>query len=95
MKVAYYKDETVAFNISKKDSGRTDVVYGVIGGMFANSLNKGLGFLLVQCEMECCKTLGGKICAGATSSNNIQSLRLHMKYGFDIVSSSYVLIKHK
>ena len=95
MEIAFLKDEPVAFNISQKDKNREGVVNGLIGGMYSESINKGLGFLLVQCEMECCRKLGGRICAGTTSSNNMQSLRLHMHFGFDITGSDYVLIRHK
>ena len=94
MEVAYFNGEPVAYNISQLDKNRNGVVYGILGGMFSESINKGLGFLLVSCEKECCHHLGGRICAGATSSNNLQSLRLHMHFGFDITSSDYVLIKH-
>ena len=94
MEVAFYNDEPIAFNISEEMVGRKGVVHGLLGGVFESALDKGLGFLLVDCEVDCCRSLGGKICAGATTSNNLSALRLHMRYGFEIVESNYVLVKH-
>lgn len=95
MEVSFFNDEPIAFNLSETMKERKGVVHGLLGGVFESVLDKGLGFLVVESEVECCRMLGGKICAGSTSSNNLPSLRLHMRYGFDIIESCYVLIKHK
>ena len=94
MEVAFYKDEPIAFNISKVEKERKGAVHGLLGGVYSDALNKGIGFLLVHSEVECCRSLGGTICAGSTTSNNLPALRLHMRYGFEIVNSDYVLIKN-
>ena len=93
--VAYYNDNPVAFNLSREDKERTGAFVGLLGGVFSEYLDKGMGFLLVHCETETCRRHGGKWCLGTTSSNNLPSLRLHMHYGFDITSIQYVLIKHQ
>ena len=95
MEIAYYKDLPVAFNVSRERKDRPGAFVGLMGGLFSEFLDKGLGFLLLQCEMETCRRNGGKWCLGTTSSNNMPSLRLHLHYGFDITCTQYVLVKHQ
>ena len=95
MEIAYYKGVPAAFNVSKEKKGRPGAYVGLIGGVFTEFIENGLGFLLVQCEVETCKKNGGQWCLGTTSSNNLPSLRLHLHYGFDVSSLEYVLIKHQ
>ncbi len=95
MEIAYYKEAPVAFNVSCEKNDRPGAFVGLMGGVFSSFLDKGMGFLLVHCEMEACMKNGGKWCIGTTSSNNISSLRLHLRYGFDITGTQYVLIRHQ
>ena len=95
MEIAYYKGEPFAFNISREEKDRPGAFLGLMGGMFSTFLNKGMGFLLVHCEIEACRKNGGKWYLGTTSSNNMPSLRLHLRYGFEITRTQYVLIKHQ
>ena len=94
MEAACYKGQPVAFNLSilKQERGLSD---GLIGGVFSEAKNMGLGFLVVELEMDLCRKLGGKICLGRVSSNNAAILRLHMQYGFEIRDIQYVLIRHQ
>ena len=93
MGVLYYKDQPVAFNISKqKKNGISD---GLLGGVFPEAVKKGLGFLIVHGENEICKLHGGKACTGRVSSNNLPILRLHLQYGYEIKKINYVLVKHQ
>ena len=93
MGVLYYKDQPIAFNLSKqKEHGISD---GLLGGVFPEAVNKGLGFLIVHGENEICKLHGGKTCIGRVSSNNLPILRLHTQYGYEIRRISYVLVKHQ
>lgn len=95
MEIAFYKGEPIAFNVSREMKERPGAFVGLMGGVFSQYMDSGMGFLLVHCEMEACKKNGGKWCLGTTSSNNMPSLRLHMRYGFDITCTQYVLIKHQ
>lgn len=94
MEVAFYKGQPAAFNLSilKQERGLSD---GLIGGVFSEAKNMGLGFLVVELEMDLCRKLGGNICLGRVSSNNAAILRLHMQYGFEISDIQYVLIRHQ
>lgn len=95
MEIACYKGEPFAFNVSREKKDRPGAFLGLMGGMFPEFLNKGMGFLLVHCEIEVCRKNGGKWCLGTTSSNNMPSLRLHLRYGFEMTHTQYVLIKHR
>ena len=93
MGILYYKNQPIAFNLShQRENGLSD---GLLGGVFPEAFNKGLGFLIVHGENEICKIHGGKICIGRVSSNNLPILRLHMQYRYEIRRISYVLVKHQ
>lgn len=94
LEITYYKGEPIAFNINSQpdDKGVCD---GLLGGVFAEALNRGLGFLVLYTELESCKSLGGKAVISTVSSNNLPILKLHIQYGFEIREMNYVMIKHQ
>ncbi len=92
--IAYYKNVPVAFNINSQPDDK-QICVGLMGGVFSEALDKGLGFLVLYTELESCKRLGGQFVISTVSSNNLPVLRLHMQYGFDIKEMQYVLIKHQ
>lgn len=94
LEIAYYKNEPVAFNINAQPDDKR-VCNGLLGGVFVEALNRGLGFLVLYTELESCKKLGGKAVISTVSSNNLPIMKLHMQYGFDIKEANYVLIKHQ
>ena len=95
MGVMYYKDTPVAFNLSKLAKGKMDTYDGILGGLLPEAAEKGLGFLVVYGEKEICKLNNGKYCIGRVSSNNMPILRLHLQFGYEIKSMTYVLVKHQ
>ncbi len=95
MGVMYYKDTPVAFNLSKPYKGKNDTYDGILGGVLPEYADKGLGFLVVYGENEICKLHGGRYCIGRVSSNNIPILRLHILFGYEVRSMTYVFIKHQ
>lgn len=91
--IAYYKDEPVAFGISKKiDENKYDAF---LGGVFKESANKGLGFMAIQANNEMIILNGGKTIVTHVSSNNLPILRLHMQFGYEIKDMQYILVKHE
>lgn len=94
MGVLYYKDELVAFNLSKPMADN-QIYDGIVGGLLPGKANHGLGFLVVHAENEICKYKHGKYCTTRVSTNNLPILRLHLSYGYDIKKMTYVLIKHQ
>ncbi len=94
VEIAFYDNIPVAFNVSCPVKDRKGVYDGLVGGVFSEASNKGLGFLVVQCELESCLKKNGNLCLARVSSNNLPILRLHMLYGYDIIGMNYVLTKH-
>lgn len=92
--VFYYKDQPVAFNLSKPLKDNKDIIDGILGGLLPEAENKGLGFLVVYGENEIRKFNNAKACIGRVSSNNLPILRLHLQFGYEVKSMSYVLTKH-
>ena len=94
LEIAYYKEEPIAFNINAQPDDKR-VCDGLLGGVFAEALDRGLGFLVLYTEVESCKRLGGKAVVSTVSSNNLPILKLHIQYGFEIREVNYVMIKHR
>jgi hypothetical protein len=94
LEVAFYKDTPVAFNINSQPDTK-QICYGLLGGVFGEAMDRGLGFLVLYTELESCRRLGGKTVISTVSSNNLPILRLHIQYGFHIKEMNYVLIKHQ
>ncbi len=95
MEIAYYKGLPTVFMLSKALKDDCNVYDGLIGGVFSEFANKGMGYLVTQCEIDICKKNGGKKCMTRVSSNNLPILRLYLQSGFEIRSLSYTLIKHQ
>ena len=94
LEIAYYKNSPVAFNFNALPDERK-ICDGLLGGVFSEALDKGLGFLVLYTELESCKKMGGKSVISTVSSNNLPILKLHTQFGFDIKEMKYVLIKHQ
>jgi hypothetical protein len=93
MAIGYYKDEPVAFGIN---GCVKDKLYdGLLGGVFSEASNKGLGFLSIYANLESIHEQGGIKLVTKISSNNVPILRLHMQYNYEIRDMNYILIKHQ
>jgi len=95
MGIIYYKDTPAAFNLAKEINGSSGVLDGILGGVLPEAARKGLGFLVVQCETEICRHYVASQYIAKASSNNMPILRLHLQFGYELRSMSYVLIKHQ
>ncbi len=92
--IAFYKDDPVAFNISSKPNEKK-ACNGLLGGVFPEALDRGLGFLVPFTQLESCKMMGGITAISSVSSNNPPILKIHNQYGYEIREMNYVLIKHQ
>ena len=90
--IVRYKDIKVGFDVCV-DKGN-GVVEAVLGGVFPEYENKGLGFAPIYLLLKSAQNTDVKKMVVTVSSNNMAILRLHEAFGFRIESMSYVLFKH-
>ena len=95
MGLIYYKDMPAAFNLAKEIKGSGGMLDGILGGVLPEAAQKGLGFLVVFGETEICRHFGAQQYLAKASSNNPPILRLHLQFGYELRSMSYVLVKHQ
>lgn len=92
MMLAKYKDSIVGFDILAEHN--SDVIEAFLGGVLPSYMNKSFGFMPLYLAIEAAKKLGYKKMITGISSNNLPILKLHEIFGFKIISTSYILIKH-
>jgi GNAT superfamily N-acetyltransferase len=92
LSISYYKEEPVAFSITKPAAN--GVCDGIMGGVFAEHRNRGLGFLAIEATNQTAEKYGAKKIQTKVSSNNLPILRLHVSGGYEIVHMEEVLVKH-
>ena len=92
LNIAYYKDQAVAFGISKMISEKRQDNF--LGGVLQAGENKGLGFLAIAANNDSAVKNGAMTVETKVSSNNLPILRLHMQYGYDIKKITYIFVKH-
>lgn len=87
-----YKEDTIGFETYKVDTdGRCT---NIIGGVFPEYNNKGLGFAPLYVELLSQKEKGVRKVHTAVSSNNVPVLKVHEMLGYKVDRMSYILIKH-
>lgn len=92
LSVAYYKNKMIAFALVKRIDDKS--FDAILGGLFPDARNSGLGFLSIYTGLESIKRLGGTIYETRVSSNNLPILKLHQLLGFSVDDISYILTKH-
>lgn len=93
LSATYYKDDLVAFGISKKVDEQ--VYDAVLGGCLPEYMNKGLGFLAIYTNNKSIELQGGSKITTHVSSNNLPIIKLHLENGYRITNMEYVLVKHQ
>jgi len=86
-----FKDKFIGF-FYLKDIGES-MVDSVLAGIFSQYKKLGLGSSIVGKHIELAKNLGYEKIITKVSSNNIESLRIHLAYGYEIKDSKYVYRK--
>ena len=87
-----YKNEVIGFETYKMDEKGS--VTNIIGGVFPEYSNKGLGFAPLYVELLSQKEKGAKKVHTAVSSNNVPVLKVHEMLGYRVDKMTYILIRH-
>lgn len=87
-----YKDKRIGFfNIKQIDEGKA---YPVLGGVYTDYKNKGLGIFLTKKIYDTSWEEGFNTVITFIVSNNIVNIRTNLLYGFEIDTMLYTYIKH-
>ena len=92
MIITEYDSKSIGFNVLI-DKG--NIIDGMLGGLFSDYLNSGLGFANAGVAVNSAYDLGAKKMISHVSSNNFQMFKLHMLFGLHVKRINYVLIMHK
>ncbi len=68
--------------------------YSLLAALYEKENNIGLGFATIYYPMLQSKEQGMKKIVTGVSSNNVNSLKIHLSLGYEIKSMNYALIKH-
>lgn len=90
--IAYVNDIPIGFAILKPVSKK--IAYSMLMALFDRKGFRGMGFALLYINMLEAKKRGFKSIITEVSTNNIDSLKLHLMLGYNIKDMHYVLIKH-
>lgn len=85
-------DEPIGFFVLKKSSERLGDSF--LAGLFDKAKNAGLGFSVLYYPMVEAKRMGLKKMITGVSSNNPDSVKMHLALGYQIKSMDYTLVKH-
>ncbi len=83
-------DEFVGFDMQQLDMDKM-LVEGVLGGIFENYLNEGLGIFMFDTLLRYVQSKGIKKLYTCVSSNNINIVRQNIFFGYEIIGETYVL----
>ncbi|MDR3058026.1 MAG: hypothetical protein LBU84_07790 [Prevotella sp.] len=86
------QDISIGFCAFRKLTNDTYLEF--LNGLYPAFHGKGLGLVLVSCLGSYIIESGGKFFTASISSNNIPSLKNHLRYGCLPDSIEYVLVKH-
>lgn len=84
--------EPIGFFVLKKSSERLGDSF--LAGLFDKDRNSGLGFSVLYYPMVEAKRMGLKKMITGVSSNNPDSVKMHLALGYQIKSMDYTLVKH-
>ena len=78
----------VGFFFLEENAGTAD---SALAGLFPEFKGKGYGPLIISAHIECAKKAGVKKLVTRVSLNNIESLRLHLAFGYQLAGAQYVM----
>jgi RimJ/RimL family protein N-acetyltransferase len=87
-----HEDEVVGFTMIRKTGDQAYVC--PLSGIYPQYLGKGLSGLIVGCGLAYIEDSGGGTLYSGISTNNIASLRAHIKVGYAPNAITYIFIKH-
>lgn len=90
--IVTYNDEPIGFFVLKKSSERLGDSF--LAGLFDKDKNSGLGFSVLYYPMVEAKKMGFKKIITGVSSNNPDSVKMHLALGYQIKAMDYTLVKH-
>lgn len=90
--ITTYEDEVIGFFMLKKTDNKTGDSF--LGGVFDKNNNIGFGFAIIYLIMYEAKKLGLKKIVTGVSSNNLDSVRVHIALGYQVKTLLYTLVKH-
>lgn len=85
-------DEPIGFFVDKTVSDKAD--YSLLAALYDKEKNSGVGFSVLYFPMLQSKLDGKRRITTGVSSNNPDSVRMHLELGYKIKEMNYVLIKH-
>lgn len=85
-------DDRIGFFVLKKVNDRIGDSF--LAGLFDKNYNVGLGFSVLYFPMEEAKRLNFKKIITGVSSNNPDSVKMHLALGYQIRAMNYTLVKH-
>ena len=86
------EDQEISFSMVRIDEDRK-VVHGILGGIFQEYQNAGLGMAVWDAGLHCHSRHGMRLSKTVISSNNLPILRLYTYFGYRITKEMYVLRK--
>ena len=84
--------DLVGYGVDVLDQSKK-VVYGILGGVFAQFQNEGLGCIIWDIDLMTHSKNGFEQVKTTISSNNATIMRLYMALGYTIQKQTYVLRK--
>lgn len=87
-----YNDDIIGFFILKRINDK--VVDSMLAGLYDREKYSGLGLALMYYHMLEAKKLGFKKIVTEVSTNNMDSLKSHLPFGYKIKDMYYVMCKH-
>lgn len=85
-------DEPIGFFVLKKSSERLGDSF--LAALFDKDKDSGLGFSVLYYPLVEAKRMGLKKMITGVSSNNLDSLKMHLALGYQIKAMDYTLVKH-
>jgi|GEM_PF-237544 len=90
--IVTHMGEEIGFFVTRGISENTQ--YGILGGLFSEYKNKGLGFAWNYMNIKESFRNNAKVFKTFVSSNNVEVLKIHEFFGSKIDNINYVFIKH-
>ena len=91
MIITEYEGNNIGFNVF---STKGKICEGLLGGLFIDYLDSGLGFANSYASLLAGHDLWGTKIVSHVSSNNFQMFKLHLFCGMNIRNLIYVLVRH-
>lgn len=90
--VVTLNDDAIGFFVVKMISDKVD--YSLLAALYDKEKNSGIGFSVLYFPMLQSKRARKRRITTGVSSNNPDSVRMHLELGYKIKEMNYVLIKH-